>query len=286
MPETIQTEREHVRSCNPYEPKLAVVEKIIEESWDTKTFRAVFQDEALRDSFTYEPGQFQQVSVFGVGESTFCLTSSPTRKGYIEFAVKKFGSVTTALHELDEGAIVGVRAPLGNWFPYKDWKGKNLLFIGGGIGMAPMRALLNFCLDKKEDYGQITTIYGARTPGDLCFKYEFEEWNTKGKLYLTVDQGDDDWKDHVGHVPGYLKELAPSPDNTIAITCGPPIMIKFALVELANLGFTSEQIYTTLEMRMKCGIGKCGRCNIGSKFVCLDGPVFSYAEIKELPPEF
>ncbi len=271
---------------NPYEPKLAVVEKIIEETWDTKTFRAVFADEGLRESFTYEPGQFQEVSVFGVGESTFCLTSSPTRKGYIEFAVKRFGSVTSALHELSEGDIVGIRAPLGNWFPYTEWKGKNLLFIGGGIGMAPMRSLLNFCLDNRADYADIITIYGARTPGDLCFTYEFEDWRAKGKLYLTVDQGDDDWKDHVGHVPGYLKELAPKSDNTIAITCGPAIMIKFALVELANLGFTNDRIYTTLEMKMKCGIGKCGRCNIGDKFVCLDGPVFSHAQIQELPPEF
>jgi len=265
---------------------LATVTKIVTETWDTKTFRAVFNDEALRESFTYEPGQFQQVSVFGVGECTFCLTSSPTRKGYIEFSVKKVGSVTTALHELSEGEVVGIRAPLGNSFPYNDWKGKNLLFIGGGIGMAPMRALLNFCLDNRVDYADITTIYGARTPGDLCFTYEFEEWGTKGKLYLTVDKGDEDWKDHEGHVPGYLKELAPKPDNTIAITCGPPIMIKFALIELENLGFTNEQIYTTLEMKMKCGIGKCGRCNIGSKFVCLDGPVFSLDQIKELPPEF
>jgi NAD(P)H-flavin reductase len=247
---------EHVCTCNPYEPKLAVIEKITEESWDTKTFRAVFQDEAYRDSFTYEPGQFQEVSVFGVGESTFCLTSSPTKKGYIEFAVKRFGSVTTALHELSEGAIVGVRAPLGNYFPYHEWKGKNLLFIGGGIGMAPMRALLNFCLDNKEDYGQITTLYGARTPGDLCFQYEFEDWNTRGKLYTTVDAADETWTGHVGHVPGYLTELAPSAENTIAITCGPPIMIKFVLQNLKELGFADEQIWTTLEMKMKCGIGK------------------------------
>lgn len=278
--------KEHILKNNPYQPQLATVETIIEETWDTRTFRAVFHDENLRENFPYEPGQFQEVSVFGVGESTFCLTSSPTRKGFIEFSVKRFGSVTTALHHLSEGAVVGIRAPFGNWFPYHEWKGKNLLFIGGGIGMAPMRSLLNFCLDNRADYADITTLYGARTPGDLCFKYEFDEWNTKGKLYLTVDQGDEDWKDHVGHVPGYLKELAPSAENTIAITCGPPIMIKFALVELANLGFTNEQIYTTLEMKMKCGIGKCGRCNIGSKFVCLDGPVFSYAEIKDLPPEF
>ena len=278
--------KDHFTARNPYEPALATVEKIIEETWDTKTFRAVFNDENLRDGFTYEPGQFQLVSVFGVGEATFCLTSTPTRKGFVEFSVKKVGSVTDALHAISEGEIVGIRAPLGNRFPYQEWNGKNLLFIGGGIGMAPMRSLLNFCLDNRDDYADITTIYGARTPGDLCYTCEHEEWNTRGKLYLTVDDGDDDWKDHIGHVPGYLKELAPKPDNTIAITCGPPIMIKFALVELENLGFKDEQIYTTLEMKMKCGIGKCGRCNIGSKLVCVDGPVFSLDQIKELPPEF
>lgn len=271
---------------NPYMPMLVKIEKIICETPDTKTFCAVFCDEEYAKSFTYEPGQFLQVSVFGVGESTFCLTSSPTRKGYIEFSVKRFGSVTTALHEIEEGAIIGVRAPLGNHFPYHEWKDKNLLFIGGGIGMAPMRSLLNFCLDKRDDYKEISIIYGSRTPSDLSYKYEYDCWKAGGKLYLTVDCGDETWEDHIGHVPGYLKELAPSPENTIAITCGPPIMIKFALTELVNLGFNKEQIYTTLELRMKCGIGKCGRCNIGSKFVCTDGPVFSYAQISELPPEF
>jgi NAD(P)H-flavin reductase len=272
--------------ANPYQPHLATIEKIITETWDTKTFRAKFTDEAIMQSFTYEPGQFQEVSVFGVGESTFCLTSSPTRKEYIEFSVKKVGAVTTALHDMAEGDVIGIRAPFGNWFPYNDWKGKNLLFIGGGIGMAPMRSLLNFCLDNRGDYGKIMTIYGARTPGDLCYTGEFDDWRKDAELYLTVDTADDSWKDHVGHVPGYLKELAPNPENTIAITCGPPIMIKFTLVNLAELGYKNEQIYTTLEMKMKCGIGKCGRCNIGSKFVCLDGPVFSYEQIKGFPPEF
>ncbi len=271
---------------NPYLPHLAIVEKIITETWDTKTFRAVFVDDKIRDEFTYEPGQFQEVSVFGVGESTFCLTSSPTQKGYIEFSVKRFGTVTQALHELSEGATVGIRAPFGNWFPYNEWKGKDLWFIGGGIGMAPMRSIMNFCRGNRDDYGKIVTIYGARTPGDLCFTYEFDEWRTNSELYLTVDAGDDDWKGNVGHVPGYLLELAPKPENTIAITCGPPIMIKFALQNLKELGFAPPQIYTTLEMKMKCGIGKCGRCNIGNKFVCVDGPVFSLDQIDELPPEF
>ena len=273
---------------NPYVPELAVVEKIITETWDTKTFRAVFQNEELRDSFTYEPGQFQEVSVFGVGEATFCLTSTPTRKGYIEFAVKKVGTLTSALQDLDEGATVGIRAPMGNWFPYNDFKGKDLLFIGGGIGMAPMRSLLNFCLDNRQDYGKIDIIYGARSTNDLSFKYEFDAWENSPntRLFLTIDKEEEGWTKNVGFVPTYLLDLKPSPDNVIAITCGPPIMIKYVLQNLKQLGFADEQIWTTLEMKMKCGIGKCGRCNIGHKYVCVDGPVFSNAQLAELPPEY
>lgn len=276
------------KNTNPYVPELAVVEKIITETWDTKTFRAVFQNEELRENFTYEPGQFQEVSVFGVGEATFCLTSSPTRKGYIEFSVKRVGTLTSALQDMDEGATVGIRAPLGNWFPYNDFKGKDLLFIGGGIGMAPMRSLLNFCLDNRADYGKIDIIYGARSTNDLSFKYEFDEWanSPNTELFLTIDKEEEGWTKNVGFVPSYLLDLKPSAENKVAITCGPPIMIKFVLQNLKQLGFTDEQIWTTLEMKMKCGIGKCGRCNIGHKYVCVDGPVFSNAQLGELPPEY
>lgn len=275
-------------AANPYQPELATVEEIIEETPDTRTFRAVFRDPELRESFTYEPGQFQEVSVFGVGEATFCLTSTPTRPGVVEFSVKQVGQVTTALHEMSPGDIVGIRGPFGNWFPYEEWKGKKLLFIGGGIGMAPLRSLLNFCLDNRADYGPIDLIYGARSPQDLCFRNEFDAWRSApdSRVFLTVDRGDETWQGNVGFVPAYLMDLAPSPENTIAITCGPPIMIKYVLESLEKLNFQPEQIYTTLEMKMKCGIGKCGRCNIGEKFVCIDGPVFSYAQLKELPPEF
>jgi NAD(P)H-flavin reductase len=275
-------------AANPYQPDLATVEEIIEETPDTRTFRAVFRDPELRESFTYEPGQFQEVSVFGVGEATFCLTSTPTRPGVVEFSVKQVGHVTTALHEMSPGDIVGIRGPFGNWFPYGEWKGKRLLFIGGGIGMAPLRSLLNFCLDNRADYGPIDLIYGARTPQDLCFRSEFDDWRSAPdtRVFLTVDRGDESWQGNVGFVPAYLMDLAPSPANTIAITCGPPIMIKYVLESLEKLNFAPEQIYTTLEMKMKCGIGKCGRCNIGEKFVCIDGPVYSYAQLKELPPEF
>ena len=275
-------------AANPYQPDLATVEEIIEETPDTRTFLAVFRDPELRESFTYEPGQFQEVSVFGVGEATFCLTSTPTRPGVVEFSVKQVGQVTTALHEMSPGDIVGIRGPFGNWFPYGEWKGKRLLFIGGGIGMAPLRSLLNFCLDNRADYGPIDLIYGARTPQDLCFRSEFDDWRSAPdtRVFLTVDRGDESWQGNVGFVPAYLMDLAPSPANTIAITCGPPVMIKYVLESLEKLNFAPEQIYTTLEMKMKCGIGKCGRCNIGEKFVCIDGPVFSYAQLKELPPEF
>ncbi len=275
-------------AANPYQPELATVEEIIEETPDTRTFRAVFRDPELRESFTYEPGQFQEVSVFGVGEATFCLTSTPTRPGVVEFSVKQVGQVTTALHEMSPGDVVGIRGPFGNWFPYEEWKGKKLLFIGGGIGMAPLRSLLNFCLDNRADYGPIDLIYGARSPQDLCFRSEFDAWMSApdSRVFLTVDRGDETWQGNVGFVPAYLMDLAPSPENTIAITCGPPIMIKYVLESLQKLNFQPEQIYTTLEMKMKCGIGKCGRCNIGEKFVCIDGPVFSYAQLKELPPEF
>lgn len=278
-------------SCNcnnPYVPKLATVEKIIEETWDTKTFRAVFQDEEYRDKFTYEPGQFQIVSAFGIGEATFCLTSSPTRKGYVEFSVKKVGAVTQALHALSEGTTVGIRAPLGNWFPYEQMKGKDLWFIGGGIGMAPLRSLLNFCLDNRQDYGKVNIVYGARSTGDLSFKYEFDEWakSPNTELFLTIDKEEEGWDKHVGFVPSYVTELKPSPENAVAIVCGPPIMIKFTLPGLKDLGFADEQIYTTLEMKMKCGIGKCGRCNIGHIYVCAEGPVFSNAQLSQLPPEY
>lgn len=271
-----------------YVPNLAVIDRIVEETWDTKTFRAVFADTGMRERFTYHPGQFQEISVFGVGEATFCLTSSPTRPGYVEFSAKKIGSVTSALHELSEGEAVGIRGPYGNWFPYEAMQGKRLLFVGGGIGMAPLRSLLNYCLDRRENYGHIDIFYGARTPGDLCYTKEFEAWRSAPdtSLYLTVDRGGPGWEGKVGVVPAYVREIGPSSKNTVAITCGPPIMIKFTLPELEKLGFGDEQIITTLEMKMKCGVGKCGRCNIGHTYVCLDGPVFTYAQLRQLPPEY
>lgn len=273
---------------NPYICYLARIESIKQETPDIKTFKVTFLEEAMGENFEHKPGQFAMVSVLGVGEAPFCLTSSPLRKGFLEFSIKKMGMVTTALHEMTEGSIIGVRGPLGNYFPYEEMEGKDIVFIGGGIGLAPLRSLIQFCLDRRDKYGELTIIYGARSPEDLCFKEELAEWEKaeRTKVYLTVDRGDENWQGHVGFVPPYVMEIAPSPQNAYAVTCGPPIMIKYTIDNLLQLGFPPERIITTLEMRMKCGIGKCGRCNVGSKYVCLDGPVFSYAQLRELPPEY
>lgn len=271
---------------NPYLPDIGTITEIIDETPTIKTFRVVLNDEQRMAELDFSPGQVAQLSVFGAGESTFVINSPPTRKDFLQFSVMRAGEVTSKLHSLKTGDQVGVRAPLGNAFPLEAMKGKNVLIIGGGIGMAPLRTLLLTLLDNKSDYGQISVIYGARTPNDLCYRYEFREWESKGaELLLTVDKEHPEWNGRVGFVPAVLAEEAPSPRNQVAVTCGPPIMIKFVLKGLKELEFEDDQIITTLERRMKCGIGLCGRCNIGTSYVCVDGPVYSYAQLLQLPSE-
>ncbi len=272
-------------------PEVAKIEGIVEETPDTKTFQLVLDDPEEHSEFDFNPGQVAQLSIMGLGEATFSITSSPSRKETLEFSIKKMGTVTTALHDMSEGSKLGLRGPYGNNFPYQEAEGKDLLFIGGGIGLAPLRSLINYVFDHREKYGQVDIIYGARSPQDLCFKDElFNDWPAQENtnVYLTVDAAkkEDQWEGNVGLVPHYLEEINPSPEGMISFTCGPPIMIKFVLQSMEKLGFTPEQIITTLELKMKCGVGMCGRCNIGSKYVCVDGPVFSLAELEELPAEF
>ncbi|RLB07277.1 MAG: hydrogenase [Deltaproteobacteria bacterium] len=272
---------------NPYLPQIGTVVKVIQETSNIKSLQVVLNDQERMNSFRFEPGQVAQLSVFGVGEATFVINSPPTRTEHLQFSVMRAGEVTARIHQLKEGDPIGVRGPLGNWFPYEEMKGKDILFIGGGIGMAPLRTLLLFMLDNRSDYGKITLLYGARTPDDLCYKEELQQWGQRDdmELILTVDREFPGWEKKVGLVPNVLRELAPSPKDKVAITCGPPIMIRFTLQALAELGFGDEQVVTTLERRMKCGVGLCGRCNIGTKYVCADGPVFTLAQLKELPPE-
>lgn len=267
---------------NVYLPHIAVIEKIIDETPGVRTFHFNFKDEKLREEFSFEPGQFGEYSVFGVGEATFCISSSPTRRDHLEFALARVGKVTNALHRLGVGAEIGFRGPYGNSFPLDFLQGKNLVFVGGGIGLAPLRSLIWNVLDNRDKYGDIDIIYGARSPADLCFKYDLDAWGDDKTVDMvtTVDRGDESWKGREGFVPQALEQAAPSAENAIAIVCGPPIMIRFTFPVLEKLGFSPEQMVTTLEKRMKCGIGKCGRCNIGNIYVCRDGPVFTYAQIK------
>lgn len=277
---------------NIYLPHTAEIIEIKQETPDVKTFSMRFLDDGVAQAFNYKPGQFVEFSVFGEGEATFCISNSPTRKSLssgasgtiIECSVKRMGKVTQAIHELDVGDTVGIRGPYGNGFPVEELKGKNLLFVAGGIGLAPLRSLINYCLDNRRDFKTITIVNGARTSKDLVYKDEYENWKkeTDTFLHLTVDCNEENWTCMVGVVPKILEQLNPTCHDSVAIVCGPPIMIKYTLPVLLKLGFCPEAIITTLEMKMKCGLGKCGRCNIGHAYICKDGPVFNYNQLRKL----
>jgi NAD(P)H-flavin reductase len=277
---------------NPYVPIPVAVSKIITEvdTKDIKTFRLSFRNPEDAERFRYRPGQFGELSILGKGESPIGIASSPTEKGYLEFTVQKAGVVTTALHELEEGAAMGVRGPLGNSWPLEYLEGKNVVVVGGGFAFTTLRSLVQYMLDpaNRSRFGKITVIYGARSPGLLLYKDELAAWAEREDLELnvTVDKGDATWTGREGFVPAVCKEVAPASDNAVALVCGPPVMIRFTLPVLFELGFSKENIFTSLEMRMKCGIGKCGRCNVGEKYVCKDGPVFSLAELDKLTKEY
>lgn len=268
-------------------PKVVVVTDIRKDTPDVKTFRVVGKDG--KKPFSHMPGQCAMLSVPGVGECMFSITSSPTNTEYMEFSIKKCGCVTEVLHALEVGAQVTVRGPYGRNFPVEeDFKGKDLLFIAGGIGLAPLRSVINYVRHYRKNYGKVVIVYGARSKDDLVDIEEIKtEWMNEEnvEVYLTIDRPQEGWDGHVGFVPAYVKELGLDPSMT-AVLCGPPIMIKFTLQGLLELGFDKSRVYTTLELRMKCGVGKCGRCNVGDKFVCKDGPVFRMDELDELPDEY
>ena len=288
----MQKPLQQIVAANPYVPMPVEVIKIITEveTKDIKTFRLAFVNKEDEERFQYIPGQFAELSVYGKGESPIGIASSPTQKGYIEFSVQKAGVVTSALHEMEEGTLMGVRGPLGNSWPIEFLEGKNIVIVGGGFAFTTLRSLINYMIfeENRKRFGKITVVYGARSPGLLLYKDELEAWGKRGDIDLnvTVDKGDATWKGREGFVPTVCKEVAPSKENAVTVICGPPIMIRFTLPVFFDLGFSKENIITSLEMRMKCGIGKCGRCNVGSKYVCKDGPVFSLAELDKLTKEY
>lgn len=271
----------------PLVPTVGIITDIRIDTADVKTFRVVTQ--SGEKPFVHKPGQCAMLSVPGVGEAMFSITSSPTNTEFMEFSIKKCGCVTEWLHAMEPGQQITIRGPYGRPFPVDDeFRGHDMLFIAGGIGLAPLRSVINYCRHYRDNYGKIDIVYGSRSMQDLVdYKEIIDEWATDAgvNVHLTIDREQPEWDGHVGFVPNYVKELGFSTDK-IAVLCGPPIMIKFTLAGLEEMGFDKTQVYTTMELRMKCGIGKCGRCNIGAKYVCKDGPVFRCDELDELPDEY
>lgn len=271
---------------NVYLPKVAVLDRVVEEIADVRTFYWHFEDPAEQAAFRrFLPGQFAQVSVFGAGEFPASLPPSPTEEELF-FTVRRVGSVTAALHELQPGDRFGVRGPYGNGFPMKAYFGRNLLFVAGGIGLIPLRSCLNYALDNRHRYGKIQLFYGARGLKDLMYLGALREWEmSRGfECYLTVDRADEQWTGHVGVVGSLFRKpgVTVPVENTTAFVCGPPIMFRFVIRDLKAMGFEDCNIMSTLERYMKCGVGKCGHCCIGLAYVCVDGPVFTYEQIKRL----
>jgi anaerobic sulfite reductase subunit B len=275
---------------NPMLPYLGKLVEVKDIATEIKLFRVEMLNGGSKAFHDYKPGQFAFVSAFGVGEAPFGIANIPQNgEATVDFAVNRLGSVTTDLHELGVGDMVGVRGPMGNGFPMEKFRGKNLVVIGGGIGGAPLRPVIQSVMANRKEYGYFQILWAARNPSLLVFTDEYDQWRATPdtELHLTVDQADETWREGVGLITQLLEKVAPSPRNTITITCGPPIMIHFVnRVLVEKLNFLPEQNYVTLEARMHCGIGKCGRCNLGTKLVCVDGPVFTMAEVGSLLESF
>ena len=269
-------------------PYAGIVTKITGQTPDVKTFRVEAPEGGKL--FEHEPGQCAMLSVPGISEAMISITSSPTNKEFMEFSVKKCGCLTDWLHSMEEGQMITVRGPYGRPFPVdSELAGKNLVFVAGGIGLAPLRSVINYVRDNRDKYGRVDIIYGSRSKDDLVYYDEIvSEWMNEPDfhVHLTIDREQEGWDGHVGFVPNFIDEVGINPVNACALMCGPPIMIKFSLPNLIKAGFEKTQIFTTMELRMKCGVGKCGRCNIGNKYVCKDGPVFRFDQLDELPDEY
>lgn len=275
-----------MKDVNVYLPQLGRIVDIKQESSGAraiKTFRVEFLD---GKGFDHECGQCAMLSVFGKGEMMISIASAPAVKDYKQFSIMKTGRVTTAIHSMQVGDVIGIRGPYGNKFPVADWKGRNLYFIGGGCGLAPIWPVIQTAVANPADFGTINVFYGGRSSRDIMYRTELEKLRGVANVHLSIDAQEEGWEGYCGFVPANVMDKSPAPGNAIAITCGPPIMIKYVIQNLRDLGFADDQIYTTIENKMKCGVGKCGRCNVGKDYVCVKGPVYSWAQLKDLPQEY
>jgi NAD(P)H-flavin reductase len=277
---------------NTYIPYPVSIKEVRVETEDKqlKSFWLQFLKDEDAQAFDYKPGQFAELSVSGYGEIPIGIASSPTEGKDLLFTVNKVGSVSSRLHNMKAGDIMGVRGPLGNCYPLKEAQGKNIVIVAGGFAVTTLRSTMNWLLhpDNRKNYGEITFIYGARTPGMLLYTEEWTAWQKSGQanVNVTVDREAPGWSGLVGFVPTVTGDVAPKPENSVALICGPPIMIKFTQPVFDKLGWKSDQIIMSLENRMKCGIGICGRCNVGPEYVCKDGPVFTKTQLDKLPREY
>ncbi|MEM2918150.1 MAG: FAD/NAD(P)-binding protein [Candidatus Altiarchaeota archaeon] len=258
---------------NIYIPKICKILNVIEETPDIKTFRIDFKA-------NHTPGQFVEVSVFNFGEAPISISSFSNE--YIEITVRRVGRVTNAIHRLSEGDFLGIRGPYGNGYPMEKFYDKDLYIIGGGCGIAPLGSVLSYIEKFREKYKDISIFFGCRSPEDILFKRKIEIWKEKFNVYLTVDTANENWKCDVGVVTKILEKYKVESGNSVALICGPPIMMRFVIETLKKKNFGDEQIYLSLERYMKCGFGKCGHCMINDKYICKDGPVFRYDEAKFL----
>ncbi len=273
-----------IMMANPYRPWPARITSITPLTETEKLFEFRLVDERIRNAFHHEPGQFVEVSIFGVGEAPISISSSPSKSGFIELCVRRAGEFTQRLHEMQCGDIVGIRGPYGRPFPYEDMKGHDILLVAGGLGIAPLRSLINYIHDERSEFGNVTIIYGSKNPSEVMFRDQFEMWRHRKdfNLILTVDTPDDTWDGEVGLVTAPFASLDVDADNTFGAVCGPPVMYRFVVEEMRKKGISYDHIYMSFERHMKCGMGKCGHCQIGHQYCCIDGPVFNYWEAKNI----
>lgn len=272
-------------SLNKYEPFPVLISRTLPQIADHRLFQLKLENNGTWESFGHQPGQFIEVSIFGKGEAPISISSPPTRPDTLEICVRRTGSLTNALFQLNRGAKLHIRGPYGRGFPVDKLKGHKLLLVAGGLGLAPLRSLLLYVLDKREEFDEIILMYGTNNPDNVLFKYELLSFFDRKdiKYYYSVDRDQEGiWKQYVGVVTGLFDRTMLSPEDTMAVLCGPPIMYRFVLEKLLGLGFTKDHIYMSLERMMKCGVGKCGHCAIGEKYCCMDGPVFNYTEIEHI----
>lgn len=265
-----------------YMPELATIEKI-ETLSAMEKFLTIRLDSGKE--LGQKPGQFVEVSIFGIGEAPISISSSPTQKGIFELGVRRVGNVTSAMHNLKVGSKLGIRGPFGSSFPYDETKGKDLLFVVGGIGLFPGRSFINYALHNRKDYGRIIILFGSKDPSNRILVNELKEWGERSDVEFleTVDRSDTNWKGNTGVITTLFPKINIDAEKTVCVIIGPPIMYRFVIIEAKKKGLTQDNIYMSLERRMKCGVGKCGHCQINQYYCCQDGPVFSYAQIKPLP---